>query len=88
MNEAEHLVETRRWLRYAREDLEGAEALLAQRVIIPRHICSLSQQAAEKAIKAILVLLALDSRRTYCSGAGARCVGIDPGGLSSPRIHN
>jgi HEPN domain-containing protein len=60
MNEAEHLVETRRWLRYAREDLEGAEALLAQRVIVPRHICWLSQQAAEKAIKAILVFLALD----------------------------
>jgi HEPN domain-containing protein len=60
MNEAEHLVETRRWLRYAREDLDGAETLLAQRVVVPRHICWLSQQAAEKALKAILVFLALD----------------------------
>jgi hypothetical protein len=46
MNEAEHLVETRRWLRYAHEDLEGAETLLAQSVrspfvmgIRPRCIC-------------------------------------------------
>jgi HEPN domain-containing protein len=57
MNEAEHLVETQRWLRYAREDLEGAETLLAQRVVVPRHICWLSQQSVEKAIKAILVFL-------------------------------
>ena len=35
MNEAEHLVETRRWLRYAREDFEGAETLLEHRVVVP-----------------------------------------------------
>ena len=37
MNEAEHLMETQRWLRYAREDLAGAETLLEQRVVVPRH---------------------------------------------------
>jgi len=37
MNEAEHLVETQRWLQYAREDLEGAETLLEGRVVVPRH---------------------------------------------------
>ena len=35
MNEAEYLVETQRWLRYAREDLEGAEILLEGRVVVP-----------------------------------------------------
>jgi len=60
MNEAEHLVEIRRWLRYAYEDLDGAETLLAQRVVVPRHICWLSQQAVEKALKAILVFLVVD----------------------------
>ena len=45
-----------RWLRYAREDLALARALLEQGHPIPRHPCWLSQQAAEKAIKAALVL--------------------------------
>jgi HEPN domain-containing protein len=39
--------------------------LLAQRVIVPRHICWLAQQAAEKAIKAMLVFLALDFPRRH-----------------------
>jgi hypothetical protein len=42
MNDAEHRVETRRWLRYAREDLESAETLLEHRVIVPRQLCWLS----------------------------------------------
>ncbi len=37
MSGTEHLTETRRWLRYAREDLEGAETLLEQRAVVPRH---------------------------------------------------
>ena len=45
-----------RWLRYAREDLSLASALLEQGHPVPRHACWLSQQAAEKAIKAALVL--------------------------------
>ena len=65
MNKAEHLVETRRWLRYAREDLDGAETLLAQRVVVPRHICWLAQQSVEKALKAILVFLTLDFPRRH-----------------------
>ena len=60
MNEAEHRAETQRWLRYAREDCEGAETLLEHRVVVPRHICWLAQQSVEKALKAILVFLALD----------------------------
>jgi HEPN domain-containing protein len=60
MSEPEALSEVRRWLRYAQEDLRTAEALLAQKGIPPRHICWLAQQAAEKALKAILVFLQVD----------------------------
>jgi HEPN domain-containing protein len=44
------------WLRFAREDLVGAEAdLTDRRAHAPRHVCFGAQQAAEKAIKAMLV---------------------------------
>jgi len=60
MNEAERMAEVQRWLRYAREDLATAEAVLGQRGIVPRHACWLAQQAAEKALKAVLVFLQID----------------------------
>lgn len=65
MSETEQHVETRRWLRYAREDLEAAEALMAQRTFVPRHVCWLAQQAAEKALKAVLVFLEIDFPRRH-----------------------
>ena len=65
MNEAEHLRETQHWLRYAHEDLAGAETLLEQRVVVPRHIFWLAQRSAEKALKAMLVFLALDFPRRH-----------------------
>ena len=65
MNAPEHLAETRRWLRYAREDLEGAETLLERRPVVPRHICWLAQQSVEKAMKAMLVFLARDFPRHH-----------------------
>lgn len=55
MSSPELLDEISRWVRFAREDLEGAEALLADADFIPRHACWLAQQAAEKALKAALV---------------------------------
>ncbi len=55
MSSPELLDEIRRWLRFAREDLEAAEALLGEAGFIPRHACWLTQQAAEKALKAALV---------------------------------
>jgi HEPN domain-containing protein len=55
MSSPETLGDVRRWLRFAREDLEAAEALLADEACIPRHVCWLAQQAAEKALKAALV---------------------------------
>ena len=47
--------EARRWLAYARSDLEAARALLYAPEPFPRQVCFLAQQTAEKAIKAILV---------------------------------
>src|SRR6266508_1528462 len=49
--------ETRRWLRFAQEDLNGARSMLADSSAPPRLACVLAQQAAEKAIKAGLIFL-------------------------------
>jgi HEPN domain-containing protein len=60
MSDAERKDEVRRWLRYAWEDLDGAEAALTRSSAIPRHAGFLAQQAAEKAFKAVLVFLQID----------------------------
>jgi HEPN domain-containing protein len=60
MSEPDHLLEARRWLRYAREDLEAAEHVPDDPSMAPRHGCLLAQQAAEKALKAVLIFLQLD----------------------------
>lgn len=65
MNESERLTETQRWVRYAGEDLNTAETLLRQRNTVPRHICWLAQQAAEKSIKAALIFLQIDFPRRH-----------------------
>lgn len=63
---AEHVQLTQEWLRYAREDIEGAEALLSiPPRAVPRHSCFLSQQSAEKALKAALIFLQIDYPRTH-----------------------
>lgn len=59
MSTPELLCETRRWLRFAKEDLESC-INLASNESAPRHICFLAQQAAEKALKAALVLEEID----------------------------
>lgn len=48
--------EPRRWLDYAEEDLQLAAALRMQSTLPARYSCWHSQQAAEKAIKALLLL--------------------------------
>ena len=65
MSEADPREEASRWLRYAQEDLAAAETMLAQRDAIPRHVCWLAQQAAEKAVKAVLVFLQIDFPRSH-----------------------
>ena len=56
MNESE----ARRWMSYAKSDLDAAYTLLEKRDFFPRQICFLSQQAGEKALKAILVYLGIN----------------------------
>jgi HEPN domain-containing protein len=65
MSEAERLAEVRRWLRYAHEDLVAAETMIEQPEMVPRHACWLAQQAAEKALKAVLVFLQIDFPRRH-----------------------
>ena len=60
MNEAERLAEVALWIRYAREDLVAAEAMVGHPDVAPRHACFLAQQAAEKALKAVLVFSQID----------------------------
>jgi len=43
------------WINYAESDLHAAYTLLESKEFFPLQICFLSQQCAEKAIKAILV---------------------------------
>ena len=45
-----------RWLQYSAEDLDVARVLLRSHAAASRHVCWLSQQAAEKDLKAALVL--------------------------------
>jgi HEPN domain-containing protein len=65
MNEPDHLAETRRWLRFAAEDLGFAETAFKEEGNPPRHICWLAQQAAEKALKGALVFLQKDFSKTH-----------------------
>ena len=65
MSEPEHHVETRRWLRYADEDLNAAEGSLRLSGMLPRHVCWLAQQATEKALKAVLIFEQLDYPRRH-----------------------
>jgi uncharacterized protein len=57
--------ETRRWLDLAREDLAAAELLAARGDMAPRQACFFAQQAAEKALKAVLVFLQIDFAKTH-----------------------
>jgi HEPN domain-containing protein len=56
MSSPELLAEARRWLRFADEDIDAAEALCTDPDVVPRHACWLAQQAAEKALKGALVV--------------------------------
>jgi HEPN domain-containing protein len=65
MSAPESLRETRRWLRFASEDIRLAETLLRQESGAPRHIGWLAQQAAEKAIKAVPVFPQIDFPKSH-----------------------
>ncbi len=53
--------EARRWLAYARSDLDAGHALLHNPDHYPRQVCFLAQQAAEKA----LILLEIEFPFTH-----------------------
>ena len=59
------LDETRRWFRYAREDMDAARFLWTANPNVPRHACWLSQQAVEKALKAALLYEEEDIEYTH-----------------------
>ncbi len=61
----ELMAEATRWLRFAAEDLEAAEALRSAPGVAARHVATLGQQSAEKAVKAGLVFLDVDPPRTH-----------------------
>lgn len=65
MSEAEQELDARRWLRFADEDLESATTLLDNPSPLLRNACLLAQQAAEKAVKAILILEDVRFPRTH-----------------------
>ena len=61
----DRLTDTARWLRHAEEDLTTAEIFLGHAHVPPRQVCWHAHQAAEKALKAALIFLQIDFRRTH-----------------------
>ena len=59
------LHEALRWLRFSEEDLSVASRLMTGIPTAPRHACWLCQQAAEKALKAALVLEGIEFSFTH-----------------------
>ena len=57
--------EAQRWPRFATEDLDAAQRMLADRSSAPRHVCWHAQQAAERAWKAALVLKGIEFPFTH-----------------------
>lgn len=65
MSDPELLKEVAHWLRYARDDLLGAETFLERKDLAPRLACFHAQQCAEKAIKSSLVFLQIRYPKTH-----------------------
>ena len=57
--------EAKRWINYSKKDLSAASVLLDSGEFFPRQICFLAQQAAEKAIKAVLVFEEVDFPKNH-----------------------
>jgi len=57
--------EARRWLAYARSDLDAAQELLQKPDSYPRQACFLAQQAAEKVFKAALIFAGINVPRSH-----------------------
>lgn len=57
--------EAARWLTYAEDDLRLAQAILAMTNVKPGQACYHSQQAGEKALKAVLIIAGVPVPRTH-----------------------
>ena len=55
----------RRWVRWADEDLALAEHTAADREVVARGACVWAHQAAEKALKALLILRDIDPPKLH-----------------------
>ncbi|MGD1907447.1 MAG: HEPN domain-containing protein [Leptolyngbyaceae cyanobacterium] len=60
MSKDKVFAETQRWLAYAQADLQAAHALFKQKQSFAQQICFLSQQAAEKSLKAALIFMQIE----------------------------
>ena len=65
MQATDRLADTARWLRYAEEDLITAEIVLKQPHLPPRQAYWYALQITEKTLKAVLIFLQIDFRRTH-----------------------
>lgn len=65
MSGTDRLEDVQRWLLYARDDLAAAQAAVGRWGAAPRLACWLAQQAAEKALKAVLIFLDIDFPRRH-----------------------
>lgn len=65
VTEDQRLAQARLWVRQARTDLRTAELALATPDLDPDPACYHAQQAAEKALKAVLVFLQIDYPFTH-----------------------
>jgi len=61
----EAVAEAQRWMRYAREELALAKVLASDADSPARLVCWHSQQAAEKALKAALIINGIGFPRTH-----------------------
>jgi HEPN domain-containing protein len=60
------VAEALRWSAWASDDLAAARAITSSTTTaFPRQACYLSQQAAEKALKALLIALDIDFPKTH-----------------------
>ncbi len=65
MSESQNRQLALRWLEYAKNDLQAATVILSRDDVAPRTACFLSQQSAEKSIKAIMVLKGMQVIKTH-----------------------
>ena len=65
LSRSDHIEIARRWLRWAAEDLALAEHTAADPELVPRGACVWAHQAAEKALKALLIVHDIDPPKLH-----------------------